>query len=81
MESQKSMPRRLAAWYRRPLPGVSRARAHLFSGAIDSYKNPHSHRNVALDDPEEVAEIVMLANHLLRIIDARAIVVGRSRGR
>ncbi|WP_156944633.1 TIGR02391 family protein [Bradyrhizobium sp. Ec3.3] len=48
---------------------------------MGSYKNPHSHRNVVLDDPEEAAEIIMLANRLLRIIEARAIVVGRSRGR
>lgn len=51
--------------------GERQARSDLFAGAIGSYKNSHSHRDVDLNNPNEAHELVMLANHLLRIVDER----------
>jgi len=48
-----------------------KALAHLFAGSIGLYKNPSSHRAVALEAGETV-EIIMLASHLLSIVEKRS---------
>jgi uncharacterized protein (TIGR02391 family) len=64
--------------------GEREAMAPLFIGAIGAYKNPSSHRSVNVDDPQEAAEIILLANNLLRIVDraehARAVRAAAAQG-
>lgn len=47
------------------------ALAHLFAGAIGAWKNPVSHRGGVLAELSEAQDQLMLASHLLRIVDTR----------
>jgi uncharacterized protein (TIGR02391 family) len=49
-------------------PGERVATMELFAGSIGAFKNPSSHRTVHFDDPVEAAEVVQLADLLLRLL-------------
>lgn len=41
----------------------------LFVGRIGAFKNPASHRTVSYDDPAEAAEVIYLADLMMRLLD------------
>jgi len=49
--------------------GEKQARSDFFAGAIGSFKNPTSHREVTYTDPIEASEVIMTADLLMRILD------------
>jgi uncharacterized protein (TIGR02391 family) len=52
--------------------GERQSTSDLFAGAMGTFKNPTSHRQVTYTDPAEASEVCLLADLLLRILDRRA---------
>lgn len=50
-------------------PGEQVGVMELFAGAIGTFKNPPSHRQVDYADPTEASEVVLLADLLMRLLD------------
>jgi uncharacterized protein (TIGR02391 family) len=50
-------------------PGERVGVMELFAGAIGTFKNPPSHRQVDYADPTEASEVVLLADLLMRLLE------------
>jgi uncharacterized protein (TIGR02391 family) len=50
-------------------PGEQVGVMELFAGAIGTFKNPPSHRQVDYANPTEASEVVLLADLLMRLLD------------
>lgn len=50
-------------------PGERVGIMELFAGAIGTFKNPPSHRQINYNDPTEASEVVLLADLLMRLLD------------
>lgn len=56
---------------RSSLKSEREAMANLFAGAVGLYKNSSSHRTGTVQDPAVAVEVIVLANHLLRLVEER----------
>lgn len=50
-------------------PGERVGVMELFAGAIGTFKNPPSHKQVDYADPTEASEVILLADLLMRLLD------------
>ena len=53
--------------------GERQAIADLYAGALGAFKNPTSHRVVDYEDPARAADVILLADLLLRMLDAMTV--------